>query len=123
VFLKPFPSLKFVIAHFGGGIAAIKERLLKRAIVLTGVRKPFPELFVVFISIGGFEGGDRARCRLAGILAGAAVFATDPSGFYGVTLCQDRTPTVPEYIVPSQETATCRCREVLGGTASELLKL
>jgi predicted TIM-barrel fold metal-dependent hydrolase len=127
--LETFPSLKFVIAHFGGGIAAIKERLLKRAHRFDRpLKKPFPELFdSLYFDMAGFEGGELALdAALAGISPERLVFATDyPQDFTGVsTLPGVRTPTVPEYIgTVRKKLPPAVAEKVLGGTASELLKL
>lgn len=127
--LDTFPSLKFVIAHFGGGIAAIKERLLKRAHRFDRpLKRPFAELFDrLYFDMAGFEGGELALdSALAGISAERLVFATDyPQDFTGVsTASGERPPTVPDYVAAIRkrlpEPAAGR---VLGGTAAELLRL
>ena len=127
--LETFPSLKFVIAHFGGGIAAIKERLLKRAHRFDRpLKRPFAELFdSLYFDMAGFEGGTLALdAGLAGILPDRLVFATDyPQDFTGVSTSSGvRTPTVPEYIGAIRKRLPAAAAEkVLGETAAELLKL
>jgi len=127
--LERFPGLKFVVAHFGGGIAAIKERLIKRAHRFDRrLTRPFTDLFDrLYFDMAGFEGGELAlSAALAGISAERLVFATDyPQDFTAIsTSSADRAPTVPEYIEAIRrrlppETAD----KVLGGTAAQLLKL
>lgn len=127
--LEAFPSLNFVIAHFGGGIAAIKERLLKRAHRFDRqLQRPFNELFDrLYFDMAGFEGGELALdAALAGISPERLVFATDyPQDFTGVsTSSGQRPPTVPQYIKDIRKRlAPSIADKVLGGTAVELLKL
>lgn len=127
--LEAFPTLNFVIAHFGGGIAAIKERVIKRAHRFDRqLTKPFPELFDrLYFDMAGFEGGELALgAALAGISAERLVFATDyPQDFTGVsTSSGDRGPAVSDYIraIRNRLPATL-AEKVLGKTAATLLKL
>lgn len=127
--LETFPSLKFVIAHFGGGIAAIKERLLKRAHRFDRqLKTPFPKLFDrLYFDMAGFEGGELALdVALAGILPERLVFATDyPQDFTGVsTSSAVQPPTVPQYVEAIRKKLPASiANRVLGGTAAELLKI
>jgi len=127
--LETFPSLKFIIAHFGGGIAAIKERLLKRAHRFDRpLKRPFAELFdSLYFDMAGFEGGDLALdAALRGISPDRLVFATDyPQDFTGVsTSSGTRQPTVAEYVgAIRKKLPPAAAAKVLGGTAAELLKL
>jgi predicted TIM-barrel fold metal-dependent hydrolase len=127
--LETFPSLKFVIAHFGGGIAALKERLLKRAHRFDRpLKRPFAELFdTLYFDMAGFEGGDLALdAAIRGISPDRLVFATDyPQDFTGVsTLPGTHPPAVPEYIdAIRKRLPPPAAANVLGGTAAKLLKL
>jgi len=77
--LEAFPDLRVVIAHFGGGIAAIKERLQAKAGRFGTLRRPFDEYFDrLYFDMAGFEGGPIAlACAMEGIKADRLVFATD----------------------------------------------
>ena len=127
--LEKFPSSKFVIAHFGGGIAAIKERLLKRQHRFDRkLTRPFEELFdMLYFDMAGFEGGELALdAAIAGISSDRLVFATDyPQDFTGVSTASGaRGPTVPEYVAAIRKRLPAAAAEkVLGGTAAALLKL
>jgi predicted TIM-barrel fold metal-dependent hydrolase len=127
--LETFPSLNFVIAHFGGGIAAIKERLLKRAHRFDRpLKRPFAELFdSLYFDMAGFEGGELALdAAIRGVSPERLVFATDyPQDFTGVsTSLGTDAPTVPAYIEAIRKRLPASAAaKVLGGTAAELLKL
>ena len=41
--LNRFPNLKIVIAHFGGDIAAVKDRLVGKGYRFGSLKKPFGE--------------------------------------------------------------------------------
>ena len=86
--LEAFPSLNFVIAHFGGGIAAVKERLAAKAGRFGTLVRPFGAYFDrLYFDMAGFEGGPNAlACALTGIRPDRLVFATDyPQDFTGAT--------------------------------------
>jgi predicted TIM-barrel fold metal-dependent hydrolase len=86
--LEAFPSLNFVIAHFGGGIAAVKERLAAKAGRFGTLSRPFDTYFDrLYFDMAGFEGGPSAlACALTGIRPDRLVFATDyPQDFTGAT--------------------------------------
>jgi aminocarboxymuconate-semialdehyde decarboxylase len=77
--LDRFPKLKLVIAHFGGGIAAVKDRLVGKG--------SFADYFeMLYFDLAGFEGGLPAlHCALQGIRPERLVFASDyPQDFTGV---------------------------------------
>jgi predicted TIM-barrel fold metal-dependent hydrolase len=85
--LDRFPSIKFVIGHFGGGIASIKDRLVAKGYRFGTLKRPFEEYFdMLYFDLSGFEGGMTAlRCALEGIRPDRLVFATDyPQDFTGV---------------------------------------
>ena len=89
--LEDFPDLKFIIAHFGGGISSIKERL-ERYVGYWGakfwndkplIREPFAERFnehfsKIYFDMAGREiGMDTIKCALTNISPRRLVFATD----------------------------------------------
>lgn len=127
--LDRFPSLKFVIAHFGGGISAVKDRLMAKGYRFGTLKRPFEEYFdMLYFDMAGFEGGPTALgCARLGIKAERLVFATDyPQDFTGA--CTDTgkgMEALRNYI------ATIRSLDlkadvkdgILGGTAARLLKL
>ena len=124
-----FPSLKIVMAHFGGGIAAVKERLVGKGYRFGTLKKPFGEYFrMVYFDMAGFEGGITAlNCALQGISADRLVFATDyPQDFTGVNTDTGKgMGAIKNYIaairgLPLPEKSKER---ILAGTAEELLKL
>jgi len=124
-----FPSLKIVMAHFGGGIAAVKERLVGKGYRFGTLKKPFGEYFgMVYFDMAGFEGGMTAlNCALQGISADRLVFATDyPQDFTGVNTDTGKgMGAIKNYIaairgLPLPEKSKER---ILAGTAAELLKL
>ncbi|MDP6179077.1 MAG: amidohydrolase family protein, partial [Desulfatiglandales bacterium] len=85
--LDRFPNLKFVIGHFGGGISAIKDRLVAKGYRFGTLKRPFEEYFdMLYFDLSGFEGGLTAlHCALLGIRPDRLVFATDyPQDFTGV---------------------------------------
>jgi predicted TIM-barrel fold metal-dependent hydrolase len=127
--LERFQPLNFVIGHFGGGVAALKERLLKRAHRFDRqLSQPFTELFDrLYFDMAGFEGGNLALdSALAGISPDRLVFATDyPQDFTGVsTTSGGKPPTVPDYIdTIRRKLPPVAAEKVLGGTAIRLMKL
>ena len=85
--LDRFPDLKLVIAHFGGGIAAVKDRLLAKGYRFGTLKRPFADYFdMLYFDLAGFEGGLAAlHCALQGIRSERLVFASDyPQDFTGV---------------------------------------
>ncbi len=124
-----FPSLKIVMAHFGGGIAAVKERLVGKGYRFGTLKKPFGEYFDgVYFDMAGFEGGMTAlNCALQGISPERLVFATDyPQDFTGVNTDTGKgMQEIRNYIaavrrLPLEDRSK---EQILGGTAAELLKL
>src|SRR5437773_3564051 len=54
--LDRFPDLKLVIAHFGGGIAAVKDRLLAKGYRFGTLKRPFADYFdMLYFDLAGFE--------------------------------------------------------------------
>ena len=127
--LEEFPALTFVFAHFGGGIAAVKERLVAKSGRFGTLRRPFEDSFGrLYFDTAGFEGGPAAlRCGLEGIRPERLVFATDyPQDFTGATTQTGRgVEAIRAYIdlirgLPLSDGAA---EGILGGTAARLLRL
>ena len=124
-----FPSLKIVMAHFGGGIAAVKERLVGKGYRFGTLKKPFGEYFDrVYFDMAGFEGGMTAlNCALQGISPQRLVFATDyPQDFTGVNTDTGKgMQEIRNYIAAVRRLPLDdrNKEQILGGTAAELLKL
>ncbi len=127
--MEEFPTLKLVFAHFGGGIAAVKERLAAKAGRFGTLRRPFEESFDrLYFDLAGFEGGPIAlRCALAGIRPDRLVFATDyPQDFTGATTQTGKgVEGIREYVglVRSLELPDGATQAILGETAVDLLHL
>jgi len=89
--LEEFPDLKFILAHFGGGISSIKERL-DRYIGYWGAKfwrgkplisEPYAERFnehfnKIYFNMAGREiGMETVKCALTNISPKRLLFATD----------------------------------------------
>jgi predicted TIM-barrel fold metal-dependent hydrolase len=124
-----FPALKIVMAHFGGGIAAVKDRLVAKGYRFGTLKRPFAEYYdMVYFDMAGFEGGLTAlQCGLSGILPERLVFASDyPQDFTGVNTDTGRgMKELRAYIEAIRELALADAAKeaILGGTAARLLKL
>ena len=127
--LDAFPDLRLVFAHFGGGIAAIRERLAAKAGRFGTLARPFAESFDrLYFDLAGFEGGPIAlRCGLDGIRPDRLVFATDyPQDFTGATTQSGKGPVaIREYIALVGEAAGSarEARAILGDTAASLFRI
>ena len=125
--LETFPDLKFVIGHFGGGIAAIKERIAKRVHRFDRpLKRDFDEYFdMLYFDTAGFEGGVLALdCALRGISHDRLVFATDyPQDFTGVCTSDGDAPTIHEYMAAIREKTGDKADKIFGETAASLLAL
>ena len=127
--LDRFPGLKFVIGHFGGGIASIKDRLMAKAYRFGTLKRPFEEYFdMLYFNTAGFEGGLIAlRCALLGIRPDRLVFGSDyPQDFTGVNTNLGKGMTaLREYIsiLRSLDLSEKAKEEIMGKTAARLLKL
>ncbi len=89
--LEEFPDLKFIIAHFGGGISSIKERLDRYVAYMkedfwTGkplISEPYAERFnehfgKLYFNMAGREIGiETIKCALTNISPRRLVFGTD----------------------------------------------
>ena len=127
--LDRFPDIKFVIAHFGGGISAVKERLSAKGYRFGTLKRPFAEYFdMLYFDLAGFEGGLAALgCALLGIRPERLVFASDyPQDFTGVNTDTGKGMQALKNYVDAVRRLDLReeSREaILGGTAARLLKL
>ena len=124
-----YPNLKIVMAHFGGGIAAVKDRLVGKGYRFGTLKKPFGEYYdQIYFDMAGFEGGLTAlNCALQGIRPERLVFASDyPQDFSGVNTDTGKgMAALKSYVetirnLPLSESAKA---DMLGGTALRLLKL
>jgi predicted TIM-barrel fold metal-dependent hydrolase len=124
-----YPGLKIVMAHFGGGIAALKERLVGKGYRFGTLKRPCGDYYdLVYFDMAGFEGGTVAlSCALQGIRPERLVFASDyPQDFTGVNTDTGKgMKELRDYIgvvrnLPLDEKQK---EAMLGGTAARLLKL
>ena len=127
--LERFPNLKFVIGHFGGGIAGVKDRLVAKAYRFGTLDKPFEHYFdMLYFDMAGFEGGTTALgCALQGIRPDRLVFATDyPQDFTGVSTDTGKgMAALRDYIDAIRELPLSDDEKdaIMGGTAASLLGL
>jgi len=127
--LDRFPDLKLVIAHFGGGIAAMKDRLLAKGYRFGTLKRPFADYFdMLYFDLAGFEGGLAAlHCALQGIRPERLLFASDyPQDFTGVNTDTGRgMKELKAYIdaVRALALSDATKEAILGRTAAQLLKL
>jgi aminocarboxymuconate-semialdehyde decarboxylase len=127
--LDRFPKLKLVIAHFGGGIAAVKDRLLAKGYRFGTLKRPFGDYFdMLYFDLAGFEGGLPAlHCALQGIRTERLVFASDyPQDFTGVNTDTGKgMQELRNYIDTIRELPLNEgtIDAILGRTAVDLLKL
>jgi predicted TIM-barrel fold metal-dependent hydrolase len=124
-----FPDLKIVMAHFGGGIAAVKDRLIAKGYRFGSLKKPFGDYYdMIYFDMAGFEGGTTAlHCALEGIRPERLVFASDyPQDFTGVNTDTGKGMTeLKNYIEVIRRLTLGEAAKdkILGGTAAQLLKL
>ncbi len=127
--LDRFPGLKFIIGHFGGGISAVKDRLVAKGYRFGTLKRSFEEYFdMLYFDLAGFEGGLTAlRCALLGVRPERLVFASDyPQDFTGVSTDTGRgMASLRDYIVAVRNLdLNEELKEgILGKTAARLLKL
>jgi predicted TIM-barrel fold metal-dependent hydrolase len=124
-----FPAISVVMAHFGGGIAAVKDRLVGKGYRFGTLKKSFDEYYdMVYFDMAGFEGGTAAlNCALQGIRPERLVFASDyPQDFTGVNTDTGKgMKELKNYIetirnLPLDQKSK---EKILGDTAAALLKL
>jgi predicted TIM-barrel fold metal-dependent hydrolase len=124
-----FPNLKIVMGHFGGGIAAVKDRLVAKGYRFGTLKRPFAEYFdKLYFDMAGFEGGLTAlSCGLLGIRPDRLVFASDyPQDFTGVNTDTGRgMKELRDYVqaVRNLPLDDAIKEAILGDTAARLLKL
>ena len=124
-----FPAINIVMAHFGGGIAAVKDRLVGKGYRFGTLKKSFDEYYdMVYFDMAGFEGGMAAlNCALQGIRPERLVFASDyPQDFTGVNTDTGKgMKELKNYIETIRNlTLDQKSKEkILGDTAAALLKL
>jgi aminocarboxymuconate-semialdehyde decarboxylase len=127
--LDRFPDLKLVIAHFGGGVAAVKDRLLAKGYRFGTLKRPFADYFdMLYFDLAGFEGGLTAlHCALQGIRPERLLFGSDyPQDFTGVNTDTGRgMKELKAYIdaVRALALSDPTKEAILGRTAAQLLKL
>lgn len=129
--LEAFPGLKIVFSHFGGGIAAVRDRV-ERYVNFWGNRfwhsghsplsRPFSDyLGKLYFTMAGYEGGTNAlACALTCLRPQQLVFATDyPSNFIG------DVPGVRRYVetIQALPLGQTDVDDMLGENAARLLKL
>jgi predicted TIM-barrel fold metal-dependent hydrolase len=126
--VERFPDLKFVFAHFGGGMAGYKERI-SRSSYRFKLPRSFDDYFDrLYFDMAGFEGSPIAlRCALEAIRPERMVFATDyPQNFNNSDPKQGRSiDGVREYIDEIRALPLdAKTKDgMLGKTAAMLLKL
>jgi len=127
--MEEFPALQLVLSHFGGGIAAVKERLAAKSGRFGTLTKPFEESFDrLYFDTAGFEGGPISlRAALAGIRPDRLVFATDyPQDFTGATTQTGKgVEGIRQYagLIRTLVQPDGAAQAILGGTAARLLHL
>jgi predicted TIM-barrel fold metal-dependent hydrolase len=126
--VERYPEIQFVFAHFGGGLAGYKERIVRSSYRFK-LPKAFDEYFdLLYFDMAGFEGSPIAlRCALEGIRPERLVFATDyPQNFNSNDPKQGKSiDGVRGYIdeirnLPLDPEVK---NDMLGGTAARLLKI
>ncbi len=124
-----FPALKIVMGHFGGGIAAVKDRLIGKGYRFGTLKRPFADYYdMIYFDMAGFEGGLVAlHCALQGIRPERLVFASDyPQDFTGVNTDTGKgMRELRGYIeaIRRLDLKDQTKEAILGGTAAGLLKL
>lgn len=124
--IERYPDLKFVFAHFGGGLAGYKERIARSSYRFK-LPKAFEQYFdLLYFDMAGFEGSPIAlRCALEAIRPERLVFATDyPQNFNSRDPRQGRdVDGVSEYIEEIRRLPLAEAvkESMLGGTAARLL--
>ena len=126
--IERYPDLKFVFAHFGGGLAGYKERIARSSYRFK-LPKSFEQYFdLLYFDMAGFEGSPIAlRCALEGIRPDRLVFATDyPQNFNNSDPKQGKSVDgVREYIdeIRALVLEPKITADMLGGTAARLLSI
>jgi predicted TIM-barrel fold metal-dependent hydrolase len=124
--LEDFPDLKLVISHKGGGIAALKERILYRYAFPgapgTRMRLSFDEYFSkLYFNLAGHWGGmNSVICALTSISPSRLVFGTDyPQNHYKDPMeIKTYIENIRKLEMPDEDK-----QRMLGDNAKELLGL
>lgn len=124
--LEDFPDLKLVISHKGGGIAALKERILYRfaepGAPGTRMQRSFDEYFGrLYFNLAGHWGGmNSVVCALTSISPRRLVFATDyPQNHYKNPMeIKTYIENIRALAIGEEDKA-----RILGENAKELLRL
>ena len=126
--LERHPELQFIFAHFGGGLAGYKERIVRSSYRFK-LPKAFAEYFdLLYFDMAGFEGSPIAlRCAVEGIRPERMIFATDyPQNFNNddPKIGKD-ADGIRDYIetIRALPLAAQVKDDMLGGTAARLLKI
>ena len=126
--VERYPDLRFVFAHFGGGLAGYKERIARSSYRFK-LPKAFDDYFDrLYFDMAGFEGSPIAlRCALEAIKPERLVFATDyPQNFNNSDPRQGKNiDGVKDYIDEIYRLPLgARIKDdMLGGTAARLLAI
>jgi predicted TIM-barrel fold metal-dependent hydrolase len=126
--VERYPDLRFIFAHFGGGLAGYKERI-SRSSYRFKLPRSFDDYFDrLYFDMAGFEGSPIAlRCALEVIKPERMVFATDyPQNFnYRDPKLGKNIDGVREYVelICGLPLASQVKEDILGGTAARLLNL
>ena len=126
--LERYPDLRFVFAHFGGGLAGYKERI-SRSSYRFKLPKAFDDYFDrLYFDMAGFEGSPIAlRCALEVIKPERLIFATDyPQNFNNSDPKQGKSIAgVAEYIelIRRLPLSANSIEDMLAGSAARLLNL
>lgn len=126
--IERYPDLKFIFAHFGGGLAGYKERIARSSYRFK-LPKAFEQYFdLLYFDMAGFEGSPIAlRCALEGIRPERLVFATDyPQNFNNSDPKQGKSVDgVSEYIdeIRALPLDAKVKDDMLGRTAARLLNI
>jgi predicted TIM-barrel fold metal-dependent hydrolase len=130
--LERFPDLKIIMAHFGGGIAALRERIdiwgkldhwSDPAEMAKRISRPFTwYLEKMYFDLAGYTGGMNAlKCALTTVSPKHLLFATD----YPQPLRSDVPHLMRDYIenIKKLDLDEESKRSILGGNAVKLLGL
>jgi aminocarboxymuconate-semialdehyde decarboxylase len=130
--LEDFPDLKFVFAHLGGGIAAIRDRIEQymdrwgrdfwNQGVIPAINRPFSHYFnKIYVDTAGYDGRMNAlKCALTSISPKRILFGTDyPFDF------ANNPAGIKEFIqrIKGLDLDEDAKESILGGNAAELLGL
>lgn len=126
--VERYPDLKFVFAHFGGGLAGYKERIARSSYRFK-LPRSFEDYFDrLYFDMAGFEGSPIAlRCALEAIRPERMIFASDyPQNFNNTDPKQGRSVDgIGEYIEDIRRLPLDSSVKdgMLGHTAARLLNI